>query len=60
VNAAAPGGEVAHGFKFLGGGHGGQDRGDLAEPALLPSVVYRSSSCVRALEEPYTPHQRSD
>jgi hypothetical protein len=36
VNAGVPGGEAAHGFKFLrGGGHGGLDRGDLAEPALF-------------------------
>jgi len=37
VNAAVSGGVVAHGFKFLcGGGQGGLDRGDLAEPSPGP------------------------
>jgi hypothetical protein len=36
MDYGATGGEGAHGFKFLcGGGHGGLDCGDLAEPALL-------------------------
>jgi hypothetical protein len=40
VNAGAPGGEVAHGCKFLcGGGQGGLDRGDFAEPALFPGLL---------------------
>lgn len=41
VNARARGsGGVAHGFKFLcGGGQGGLDRGDLAEPALVLGLL---------------------
>ena len=40
VNAGAPGGQVAHGVKFLGGGgQGCLDRGDLAEPALFPCFL---------------------
>jgi hypothetical protein len=41
VNARArrPGGEFVHGLQFLcGGGQGGLDRGDLAEPALFPRL----------------------
>jgi hypothetical protein len=34
------GGELAHGFQFLRrGGQGGLDRGDFAEPALLPGLL---------------------
>jgi hypothetical protein len=36
VSDGGPGGDVAHGFQFLpGGGQGGLDRGDLAEPSCL-------------------------
>src|SRR5258708_16765003 len=40
AEGSAAGGELAHGFQFLrGGGQGGLDRGDFAEPALLPGLL---------------------
>ena len=40
ADGSTAGGELAHGFQFLrGGGQGGLDRGDLAEPALVPGLL---------------------
>ena len=40
MNGGVAGGEAAHGRQFLrGGGQGGLDRGDLAEPALVPGLL---------------------
>jgi hypothetical protein len=40
VRGGAAGGEFTHGLQFLrGGGQGGLDRGDLAEPALVPGLL---------------------
>ena len=40
ADGSAAGGELAHGFQLLrGGSQGGLDRGDLAEPALVPGLL---------------------
>src|SRR6266496_4927565 len=40
ADGSTAGGELAHGFQFLrGGGQGGLDRGDLAEPVLVPGLL---------------------
>ena len=40
ADGSSAGRELAHGFQFLhGGGQGGLDRGDLAEPALFPGLL---------------------
>ena len=39
ARARGPGGQVTHGLEFLGGGgHGGLDGGDLAQPSLVPGL----------------------
>src|SRR5712691_59949 len=40
ADGSTAGGELAHGFQLLrGGGQSGLDRGDLAEPALVPGLL---------------------
>ena len=55
ADGSTAGGELAHGFQFLRrGGQGGLDRGDFAEPALLPGLLEAIEEIGVDLLEPWS------